>query len=74
MQFCNQRIDLLENELALLNQSLQSLKSAKVQTDEDYLKEKIRAETLVQAMGNKDEMILEMEKSLSFQQKKIQEI
>ena len=74
MQFCNQRIDLLENELALLNQSLQSLKSAKVQTDEDYLKEKIRAETLVQAMGNKDEMILEMEKSLSFQQKKIQEL
>ena len=42
------------------------LKIAKVQSDEDYLKEKIRAETVVQSMFAKDDMIKEMEKSLSF--------
>lgn len=63
-----QKVDIQEKEITMLNQNIQQMKNLQCTLDEDYRRERNKVESLLGSNATKEDMIIELEKCLSFSQ------
>jgi hypothetical protein len=63
-----QKADIQEREIAMLNQNIQQMKNIKGQLDDEYMRERVKVESLLGSVASKEDIIVELEKCLSFSQ------
>lgn len=55
----------------MLNQNVQQMKNIKSTLDDEYMRERLKVETLLGSVASKDDMIIELEKCLSYSQQRL---